>query len=192
MDECQDLIARGANVNAINLGESPLSVSRCVHMSKLLIAHGANVNGANHPRYKEMPLYHAIQLGDVAMCSLLITHGADVNAQSALCLAKQFDVFKLLCDHVTDMHGQIYNAWPKWISGVHLGFLHPDRMRSLHITPILIDRFMAFVSCWKDTGSSMNRMAVELPFDLVELIGMQMHATFDFMQRPHTTTTTSE
>ena len=79
-----EYLRRGANVNSgSHRGViTPLhnaAKANAVEIAKLLISHGANVNGVR--QYGFTPLYDAIIHNSLEMVDLLIANGADVNAK---------------------------------------------------------------------------------------------------------------
>lgn len=82
----QGLIAAGAAVDARgNDGETPLYIAVFngrLDVSQLLLAGGADVNGANGP-LKETTLHAAARLGHESLLSLLVKRGAELNRKNS-------------------------------------------------------------------------------------------------------------
>jgi len=72
----QELIEKGAFVNAEQSTITPLFLVNDVEIAKLLIENGADVNTKDY--YGQTPLFHA---EDVEIAKLLIENGADVNVE---------------------------------------------------------------------------------------------------------------
>ena len=83
MSKVQDLIKRGADVDAINkMGVTPLHIvtyRNSIETAKLLIDKGADVEAKNE--YGHTPLHKATLYNFIEIAKLLLDAGADVNVE---------------------------------------------------------------------------------------------------------------
>jgi ankyrin repeat protein/ribosomal protein L40E len=89
VEKVKDLLARGADPNAIRLGTTPLHIAAGhgrFDIVKILVENGANVNVKDLMGFT--PLHSAILGNHLAIVKFLIENGADVNAKVENCLTK--------------------------------------------------------------------------------------------------------
>ena len=82
--EVKKLLARGADINHISGGYTPLFLairSKSPGMVKLLIKEGADVNLVADKDYGKTPLMYAIEKNNIKIIKALVENGADLNAK---------------------------------------------------------------------------------------------------------------
>jgi len=121
VEKVKDLLARGADPNAIKLGTTPLHIAAGhghFDIVKILVENGANVNAKDLMGFT--PLHSAIMGNHLAIVKFLIENGADINAKAEnelpggtgwtpLHLAASsgnLDIVKYLIDHGADVNAK--------------------------------------------------------------------------------------
>jgi Ankyrin repeats (3 copies)/Ankyrin repeat len=197
-DKCVQLIEQGHDVNERSWGDTDcatpimLAAFRGQHgIVNLLMEHGADINAV--AIYRETALLLASRNSPL-ICPLLIHHGADVNAtdhlgQTPLHHACEFKD-ETLCNTLIDNGAHLFarcssGRTPLDCVNQETGRLNKHDLiarshRRMH------DKCMAFVSICSssssaDDDSSSSSSYLCLPFDLVEMVVLQV--AHDMMQK---------
>jgi ankyrin repeat protein len=123
------LIAHGADVNMQYRSQLPLIEAATTGneaMAKLLLKHGAAVNGRDHDGAGQTALICAVQHGFLTVCQTLVAQGADVNLQSPIVQAARKGneaILHLLLSHGAAVDSPDSNGQTALSSAVADGFM---------------------------------------------------------------------